>query len=102
MTFLIPNFHSQMDPVFARSEKFQKFATSTVGQVIIWILLKLYTILGMGFCLAPLALLSFSRWWIVYKSIWFYGIFLWCAWPAYKPVVQSLLGPYKKVERKTQ
>lgn len=92
----------QMEPVFSRSEKFQAFARNPAGQAIIWVLLKLYTVVGMGFCLAPLALLSFSRWWIVYRSVWFYGIFLWWGWPAYKPLIKSLLGPFQKTERKTQ
>lgn len=91
-----------MEPVFSRSEKFQKFAANPAGKAIVWLLLKLYTVIGMGFCLAPLALLSFARWWAVYKSVWFYGIFLWWGWPVYKPVIKSLLGSSKKTERKTQ
>lgn len=93
-----------MEPVFTKSAKFQEFASTAIGSAIIWILLKVYTVFGMGFCFAPLVLLSFHRWWKVYKSVWFFGFFLWWAWPAYKPVVRNLLGGGgpKKSETKSQ
>lgn len=81
-----------MAPVFARSEKFQKFSQTFVGQALIWITLKLYTIIGMGWCVAPLALLGFNRWWTLYCSLWFFGYILWLPWPIYKPLLKQLLG----------
>lgn len=96
------DFIFQIEPVFARSEKFQKFASTLVGQVTIWILLKVYTVIGMGFCLTPIALLSFHRWWKVYQSVWFYGVFLWYGWPLYKPALKTVLGSSKKSEQKKQ
>lgn len=91
----------QMEPVFSRSEKFNKFANTLVGQVLIWIVLKLYTVLGMGFCFGPLVLLSFNRYLTLYQSLWFYGFFLFIPWPIYKPLLKKLLGT-KKAERHSQ
>lgn len=91
-----------MEPVFTKSDKFQEFATTAYGSATIWILLKIYTVLGMGFCVSPLVLLSFHRWWKVYKSVWFYGFLLWWGWPAYKPVLRNLLGGSKKSDAKSQ
>lgn len=90
-----------MAPVFDNSEKFQHFAKTLAGQIIIWIVLKLYTVLGMGFCFAPLVLLSFNRYWALHRSIWFFGYLLWLPWPIYKPLLKKLLGS-KKPERKTK
>lgn len=92
-------FLLQMEPVFARSDKFQNFAKTSIGQLIIFILLKLYTFIGMGFCFSPLVLLSFSRWWALHRSLWFYGYLLWLPWPLYKPLLKQLLGT-KRAEPK--
>lgn len=88
----------QMEPVFTRSDKFQWFANTTIGGILIWIALKLYTIIGMGWCLAPLALLSWTKWVIFYKSLWFFGFLLWLPWPIYKPILKLLLGSSKKTQ----
>lgn len=91
----------QMAPVFDNSEKFQNFAKSLPGQIIIFIVLKLYTVLGMGFCFSPLVLLSFHRYWTLHRSLWFFGYILWLPWPIYKPLLKNLLGS-KRPERKTK
>lgn len=91
----------QMEPVFSNSEKFQNFARTLPGQILIFIVLKLYTVLGMGFCFAPLVLLSFSKYWALHRSLWFFGYILWLPWPIYKPLLIKLLGS-KKPERKKQ
>lgn len=87
-----------MEPVFSRSEKFQAFASTAYGSLLIWITLKLYTIVGMGWCLAPLAMLSAAKWWTFYQSLWFFGFILWLPWPIYKPLLKQLLGSSKKAE----
>lgn len=93
-----------MAPVFMKSEKFQKFSETVAGQILIWITLKLYTIIGMGWCVAPLALLGYNRWWPLYRSLWFFGYILWLPWPIYKPILKQLLGgsTTKKSEELTQ
>lgn len=91
-----------MEPVFTRSEKFKQFSETFIGNVIIWITLKLYTIVGMGWCLAPLAMLSYTKWWTVYRSLWFFGFILWLPWPIYKPLLKQLLGSTKKSTEKSQ
>ncbi|XP_031630809.1 lysophospholipid acyltransferase 5 [Contarinia nasturtii] len=101
MEFAVIICEREMEPVFARSEQFQKFANTLAGKVIIFILLKLYTFIGMGFCFGPLVLLSFHRWWALHRSLWFYGYILWFSWPIYKPVLKQLLGT-KKAERKKE
>lgn len=80
-----------MVPIFTKSEKIQKINENPVGHAVFWILLKLYTIVGMGWCLAPLALLTLERWWAVYKASWLFGFVLWLPWPLYKPLLKSLL-----------
>lgn len=91
----------QMAPVFDNSVKFQSFAKTVPGQVIIWLVLKAYTVFGMGFCFSPLVLLSFDKWWTLHSSMWYYGYILWLPWPLYKPLLINLLGS-KKPQRKTQ
>lgn len=94
--FLSLFFFAQMVPVFANSEVVQKFNETTIGKAIVWILLKFYTVVGMGFCLAPLGLLTFDRWWAVYKATWMYGFILWFPWPIYKPILKTLLSSKRK------
>ncbi|XP_055316945.1 lysophospholipid acyltransferase 5 isoform X3 [Sitodiplosis mosellana] len=101
MEFAVIICEREMEPVFSQSEKFANFANTLVGKVIIFILLKLYTFIGMGYCFAPLVLLSFSKWWALHYSLWFYGYLLWLPWPIYKPLLKQLLGT-KKAERKKE
>jgi len=101
LEFVVMVFEREMAPVFTQSEKFNKFANTFAGQVILWVVMKLYTVLGMGFCFAPLVLLKFNKYWTLQQSLWFYGYILFLPWPIYKPLLQQILGT-KKVERKTQ
>lgn len=90
-----------MAPVFTGSQKFRNFAKTTAGKVFIWAALRLYTVIGMGFCVAPMIVRSFDKSWALYRSVWFFGYFFWLPWPVYIPVLMKLLGS-KKAEGHSQ
>lgn len=92
--------HLQVEPVFANSEKFQRAAGNPAMKALIWVLLKLYTLIGMGWCLAPLVYLTAWKWWSVFCSCWFLGFLVWFTWPIYVPILKSLLGSKRKTEKK--
>ncbi|XP_075232979.1 lysophosphatidylcholine acyltransferase 3 protein nessy isoform X2 [Lycorma delicatula] len=58
-----------------------------------WIILKTYTLVFMGYCMAPFVLLSYSKWWHVHKSVFLIGHILWMPWMIYRPIVKKLLPP---------
>jgi lysophospholipid acyltransferase 5 len=42
-------------------------------QIVIYIVLRCYTIILSGWCLVPFVFLSFSKWWQIYKAVHFFG-----------------------------
>lgn len=90
----------QVEPIFSRSEKWQKACENPVLRAFVWILLKLYTSIGMGWCVAPLVYLTFSKWWSIFCSAWFIGFIVWLPWPLYVPILKNLLGSPRKPEKK--
>lgn len=46
----------------------------------IWVALKLYTLIGLAFALAPLVLLTADKWWPLFKVTGFVGIIFYGPW----------------------
>ncbi|XP_014259800.1 lysophospholipid acyltransferase 5 [Cimex lectularius] len=78
--------------ILEENKKFLQFLNRPLVLPFKIVLLKLYTILFMGPCLLPLALLSFSKYWPIYKEIYCFH-FVWLLWPLYRPLVVMLLPP---------
>ena len=79
----------QLEPMLDQSEM-KEFFTQSLWPLT-WLVLKLYTLVFMGYCLVPFVLLSYSRWNHVYASVYYFGHFVFFLWPLYAPFVKKLL-----------
>ncbi|KAJ1528521.1 hypothetical protein ONE63_006928 [Megalurothrips usitatus] len=91
--FIVMLMEKEVETLLARNEKAAAFLSSPLVSPFIWVILKLYTFVFMGFCLVPFVLLSFNRYWAVYKGIYFSGYILFLGWHLYAPLVRKALRP---------
>ncbi|XP_034238142.1 lysophospholipid acyltransferase 5 [Thrips palmi] len=91
--FIVMLMEKEVESLLARNEKAAAFLAKPVVSPIVWILLKLYTFVFMGFCLIPFVLLSFNRYWASYKSLYFSGYIFFLGWHLYAPLVRKALKP---------
>lgn len=73
--------------MFKKNPKFQEFSKQLYVQVIIWLILKLYTFVIAGYCLVPFVFLSFYKWWAIYKKLYFFGFIVILPMPIWAKVV---------------
>lgn len=62
-----------MIPVCKNNPKLQKFYNTIPGRMVSLIIVKLYTWYVAGYCLIPFVYLGFTKWWQVYKTLFFFG-----------------------------
>ncbi|XP_066996783.2 lysophospholipid acyltransferase 5 isoform X1 [Anabrus simplex] len=92
MEFVVIKLEKDVENMLLKNENLRTFLEQSWMVPVIWIILKLYTWVFMGYCLVPFALLSFPRWWQVYKSVYFIGHIVFALWPFYYPAVKLLLS----------
>ncbi|XP_049847330.1 lysophospholipid acyltransferase 5-like [Schistocerca gregaria] len=73
MEFVIMQFEREVTSLLRRHEKVKTVLLSPTVYPFVWVILKLYTSVFMGYSLVPFALLSFGRWFDVYTSLYFCG-----------------------------
>lgn len=76
MEFMVIRMEKEVEPIFAKSERFQALMAQPLVKVAVFVLLKFYTIAFAGWCLVPFVFLSYSKWWHIYKVVCFSGFFL--------------------------
>jgi lysophospholipid acyltransferase 5 len=89
LEFVVMKLEKDFEPMLDRSEM-KEFFTQSLWPLT-WLVLKLYTLVFMGYCLVPFVLLSYSRWNHVYASVYYFGHFIFFLWPLYAPFVKKLL-----------
>lgn len=95
MEFMVVAVEKDFQGVLERNKVFLEFLSKPMIREIKWLVLKFYTIVFMGPCLAPLVLLSSDNWWPLYKNTFFYAQIFWGSWFLLKPLVKSALPPQK-------
>lgn len=91
-----------MTPRFEGNPKFMKFISTPFMRVVIFLLLKFYALTFAGYCLIPFAFLSFSRWWSVYRKLYFIGhIAILPMSLVYKPLLCKLLKIVFPLDKET-
>lgn len=100
MEFLGVALEKDLEVILTRNKVFLDFLSLPVVKQIKWIVLKFYTIVVMGPCIAPLALRSFNRWWPIYCNTYFFVVILWGPWLLYRPIVKALLPPHEDFKKK--
>lgn len=101
MEFVIMFLEKDLTTVLEKNENVKKYFEQQPMKMILHIALRLYTFLFMGWCLAPFALLKFSKYWQVYRSVYYIGFIFFLPWPVlYKPILVALLRRSKKESEK--
>ncbi|KAL7023429.1 hypothetical protein ACKWTF_012608 [Chironomus riparius] len=99
LEFIIIHFEKEIEPMFKKNPKFVEFSKKFYVQVIIWLILKLYTFVIAGYCLIPFVFLSFYKWWAIYKKLYFFGFIVILPMPLYAEIVRKavkIFFPYEK------
>lgn len=100
MEFMVIRMEKEVEPIFAKSERFQTLMGQPLFKVAVFVLLKFYTIVFAGWCLVPFVFLSNSKWWHIYKLLRFSGFFLFLLGNLLlKPVVLAIF-PVPKADSK--
>lgn len=98
MEFIVMNFEKEIETIFKRNESFMRFCSTTPINWLIFIVLKLYTIIGMGWSLTPFILFDVEKWWHIFWTVRMFGFILFVPWPLYGMILRKLLPPTKSKE----
>lgn len=88
--------------MFKKNPKFQEFKKQAYVQVIIWIILKMYTFVIAGYCLIPFVFLSFYKWWAIYKKLYFFGFIVILPMPLWSLLIKNALKIFFPYEKKVE
>lgn len=92
-----------LESIITKHELYQKVWSSNIGKYFLYVLLKTYTIVFMGWSLVPFDVKVFSRWWGIYSSLYFSGFLLFLPWAfVYKPALIALVKYVNMNRLKTQ
>nr|AIN34694.1 fatty alcohol acetyltransferase [Agrotis segetum] len=90
--FLIMVMEKDLESMLLKTEFYHKMWNNSIIKYLLYFILKMYTIVFMGWSLAPFDVKSFSKWWTVYTSLYFSGFILFVPWSfVYKPLVKKAL-----------
>ncbi|KAK7867424.1 hypothetical protein R5R35_003848 [Gryllus longicercus] len=92
LEFIVMVMEKDLEPKLINNRTVKKFLEDPKIVPFVWVILKLYTLVFMGYCLVPFALLSFAKWWQVYKSVYFIGHLFFGLWPLYGRFVKRFLS----------
>ena len=85
--FIIIYMEKEFESIISKTEMYNKLWASP-AKSLLYVALKIYTIVFMGWSLIPFDLKVFSKWWQLYASLYFSGFILFLPWPfVYKPAL---------------
>ncbi|XP_059609957.1 lysophospholipid acyltransferase 5 [Phlebotomus argentipes] len=73
MEFIVVYIERDFDTIVKGNTKLRRLLENPTLQPVFYVLLKFYAIVGMGWCLTPFAFLSFSRYWAIFRAVYFFG-----------------------------
>ncbi|XP_075990540.1 lysophosphatidylcholine acyltransferase 3 protein nessy [Anticarsia gemmatalis] len=101
--FIIIVMEKDLESILNRTDFYHKMWNNNAVKYVLYIILKTYTIVFMGWSLAPFDVKSLSKWWRVYSSLYFSGFLLFLPWAfVYKPLVIKGLKAVGAIRPKTQ
>nr|ATJ44585.1 acetyltransferase 18 [Helicoverpa assulta] len=90
--FLIMVMEKDVEALLTKTEFYHKMWNIPYVKYPLYVILKTYTIVFMGWSLAPFDVKSFGKWWSIYTSLYFSGFILFLPWSfVYKPIIVKLL-----------
>ena len=99
LNFLITRSFQLKSIVKANNTLSGFFGDPTVSTVV-HVLLRLYTLVFMGWCLMPFALLKFDRYWGAFSNVYHVGSLTFLLWPVvYAPILRLVFRKSKKEEK---
>lgn len=96
MEFMVIRMEKELEPIFQKNDFVQSMLQQPLVKVAVFVLLKFYTIVFAGCCLVPFVLLSFAKWWHVFRIVHFSGLVLFLLGNfALKPMLLAILPKNK-------
>ncbi|XP_069365186.1 lysophospholipid acyltransferase 5 isoform X2 [Maniola hyperantus] len=92
--FLIIYMEKDIENILSKTEIYHTLWNSK-AKYVMYALLKVYTIVFMGWSLGPFDLKVYTKWFPLYASLYFSGFIIFLPWGfAYKPLVVKLIKKY--------
>lgn len=95
MEFFVINFDKEIGSIFKQNESFMQLCSTTPFNWIFFVILKFYTIVGIGWCFLPFVLFDVDKWWHVFCTLRMFGFILFVPYPLYSMILKKLLPPTK-------
>lgn len=93
MEFIVMFFEKGFKSVVNKNEKLVDFFSHGPASITWEILIRTYTFIFMGWCLAPFVLLKFPRYWHVFGNVYYSGFLFFLPWAfVYRPIVKAIVG----------
>ncbi|CAK1588333.1 unnamed protein product [Parnassius mnemosyne] len=103
--FIIMFMEKEFESIISKTEIYKQMWSNSIISYFLYAFLKMYTIIFMGWSLAPFDVKVISKWWRIYSSLYFSGFIVFLPWAfLYKPLLIKSLKYFniKKVEQNTQ
>ncbi|XP_050683772.1 lysophospholipid acyltransferase 5 [Leptidea sinapis] len=99
--YIIIYMEKELEALLVQTTIYDKIWNSS-AKSLVYVFLKSYTFVFMGWSLAPFDLKIFWKWWHVYSSLYFSGFLIFLPWPlVYKPLLKKALKSYSKKAKET-
>ncbi|KAH0547447.1 lysophospholipid acyltransferase 5 [Cotesia glomerata] len=90
--FIIMYFERDIASALKKNQSIQATASHPLGGILIWIILKLYTLVFMGYAFIPFHLLSYTRYLKIYSSVYWIGSIIFLSYPFLAPFIKPLIS----------
>lgn len=100
----IDPFVSQFESIVTKSPTLVRWHNTTVGFWVDAVLCKIFVTSYFGFAMIPFTMLKYRNWGPVYRDLYYNGLLVFGAFPAYAPIIKQIVGyrPTKKSSEKPQ
>ncbi|KAM3969055.1 lysophosphatidylcholine acyltransferase 3 protein nessy [Aphomia sociella] len=90
--FLIMYMEKELESIIKKTELYQKWRSNNIVKCLLFLFLKTYAIVYMGWSLVPFDVKVYTKWWSVYSSLYFSGFLIFLPWTfVYKPLILTLI-----------
>lgn len=91
MEFVVMKMERDVLVVIQRMPALYNLLSQGVLRVPVLVFCKIWQVVMFGYCIAPFVLLSLSKWWQVYKSVYFMGYVIYFGWPLILPLLKNII-----------
>ncbi|KAK0175353.1 hypothetical protein PV327_009107 [Microctonus hyperodae] len=91
MEFIIMYFEKDIAPALLKNNQLQMTINSFPSNILVWFVMKLYTLVFMGYSFCPFILLSYTRYVGVYSSVYWIGHLVFFSYPLIAPFIKPII-----------